>query len=54
MQSTAQTTSAANSVMSSIDNYTPKNVGENGHVQHTISNSAIEQIYQFYFQLIMV
>lgn len=47
-----QTTSAANSIVNSIDNYTPKNVGENGHVQYTISNSAIEQIYQFYFQLV--
>ena len=53
MQTTTQTTSAAaNSVMSSIDNYTPKNIGENGHAQYTISNSAVEQIYQFYFQLV--
>tara|TARA_B100001063_G_C16776420_1_gene565810 strand:+ start:2878 stop:4701 length:1824 start_codon:yes stop_codon:yes gene_type:complete len=54
MQTTNQTTSsaAASSIMSSIDNYNPKSVGENGHVQHSVSNNAIEQIYQFYFQLV--
>jgi len=34
-----------------LDNYTPSQIGENGHVEYGWSNSIQEQIVQFSFQL---
>ena len=39
-------------LIKSLDNYTPTQIGENGHVEYGWSNSIQEQISQFSFQLI--
>ena len=39
------------SVVAALDSYTPKNYGENGHLQHGWSNNDKEIITQLYFQL---
>jgi hypothetical protein len=38
-------------MLKALDNYTPKQISENGHVEYTWSNNIKEKIYQFYFQL---
>lgn len=38
--------------MNAMDNYTPKTLGEKGHVQHSWSNELREKIVQFSFQLV--
>ena len=38
--------------MNAMDNYTPKTLGEKGHVQHGWSNELGEKIVQFSFQLV--
>ena len=38
-------------LVSALDNYTPKQFGENGHVEYGWSNSVQEKIVQFSFQL---
>ena len=38
-------------LITSLDNYTPTQIGENGHVEHGWSNSIQEQILQFSFQV---
>jgi len=38
-------------LVNAIDNYTPTQIGENGHVEYGWSNSIQEQIVQFSFQL---
>ena len=35
-----------------LDNYTPRNVGENGNVQLGWSNNIMEKIVQLHFQLV--
>jgi len=37
--------------ISALDNYTSRQLGENGHVEYTWSNNIREKIVQFYFQL---
>lgn len=39
------------SLVSALDNYTPKQIGENGHAEYTWSNNIREKILQFSFQL---
>jgi hypothetical protein len=39
------------SIISALDSYTPKQFGENGHVEYGWSNSIIETILQFSFQV---
>jgi len=39
------------SLVSALDNYTPKQMGENGHAEYTWSNNIREKILQFSFQL---
>ena len=39
------------SLISALDNYTPKHFGENGHAEYTWSNNIREKILQFSFQL---
>uniref|UniRef100_A0A6C0ARC3 VWFA domain-containing protein n=1 Tax=viral metagenome TaxID=1070528 RepID=A0A6C0ARC3_9ZZZZ len=39
-------------LVSALDNYTPQQIGENGHVEYGWSNSTQEQILQLSFQLI--
>jgi hypothetical protein len=39
------------SLISALDNYTPKHFGENGHAEYTWSNNIRERILQFSFQL---
>lgn len=39
-------------LVSAMDNYTSKNIGENGHVQYSWSNQLREKITQFFFQLV--
>jgi hypothetical protein len=41
-------------MIKTINNYTPKQLGENGHIENTWSNSIRENICQFYFQLTRV
>jgi hypothetical protein len=36
----------------SLDNYTPSQIGENGHLEYAWSHSIKEQIVQFHFQLV--
>jgi len=38
--------------MKAMDTYTPKNIGENGHLQNTWSNNIQDKICQLYFQLV--
>lgn len=38
-------------LISALDNYTPTQIGENGHVEYGWSNSIQEQIVQFSFQI---
>lgn len=38
-------------LISSLDNYTPTQIGTNGHVEYSWSNSIQEQIVQFSFQI---
>lgn len=40
------------SLVSALDNYTPKKVGENNHVEYGWSNNLNEKIVQFFFQLV--
>ena len=40
------------SLVSAMDNYTPKRVGENNHVEYGWSNNLNEKIVQFFFQLV--
>lgn len=44
--------SIQNSLFSALDSHTPKQIGENGHVEHGWSNNDSELINQFYFQLV--
>ena len=39
-------------LVNALDNYTPTQIGEKGHVEYGWSNSIQEQIVQFSFQLI--
>lgn len=39
-------------LVNALDNYTPQNEGENGHIQYTWSNNFNELFSQFYFQLV--
>ena len=39
-------------LVSAMDNYTSKNIGENGHAQYSWSNQLREKITQFFFQLV--
>ncbi len=39
-------------LINALDNYTPKQVGENGHVEYGWSNDIRERILQFNFQLV--
>jgi Mg-chelatase subunit ChlD len=39
-------------LINALDNYTPKQVGENGHVEYGWSNDVRERILQFSFQLV--
>ena len=39
-------------LINALDNYTPKQVGENGHVEYGWSNDIRERIIQFSFQLV--
>jgi len=41
-----------NSVFNTLDNITPKKIGENGNVEYTWSNNVRERIAQFSFQLV--
>jgi hypothetical protein len=41
-----------NSLFSALDSHTPKQLGENGHVEHGWSNDESELINQLYFQLV--
>ena len=38
-------------LVNALDNYTPKQFGENGHVEYGFSNSIQDLILQFSFQL---
>jgi hypothetical protein len=38
-------------LISALDNYTPTQIGENGHVEYGWSNNIRERILQFSFQL---
>ena len=38
-------------LFNALDNYTPSQIGENGHSEFTWSNSTREQILQLSFQL---
>jgi hypothetical protein len=40
------------SLIHGLDNHTPKQVGENGHVEHGWSHNIDEKIVQFFFQLV--
>ena len=40
------------SLISALDNHTPKQIGENNHVEYTWSNDINEKIVQFFFQLV--
>jgi hypothetical protein len=40
------------SVVSAVDQYTPKQLGENGNVEHGWSNALYDRIVQFFFQLV--
>lgn len=40
------------SLVSALDKYTPKQIGENTHVEYTWSNDIDEKIVQFFFQLV--
>jgi hypothetical protein len=40
--------------ISALDNYTLRQLGENGHVEYTWSNNVREKIVQYYFQLTRV
>ena len=40
------------SVVSALDQYTPKQLGENGNVEHSWSNALYDRIVQFFFQLV--
>ena len=39
-------------LINALDNYTPKQIGENGHVEYGWSNDVRERILQFSFQLV--
>jgi hypothetical protein len=39
-------------LVNALDNYTPKQIGENGHVEYGWSNDIRERILQFSFQLV--
>ena len=39
-------------LINALDNYTPKQIGENGHVEYGWSNDIREKILQFSFQLV--
>ena len=39
-------------LVNALDNYTPKQIGENGHVEYGWSNDVREKILQFSFQLV--
>ncbi len=39
-------------LVNALDNYTPKQIGENGHVEYGWSNDVREKIIQFSFQLV--
>ena len=41
-----------NTFMKAMDTHTPKNIGENGHLQHSWSNNIQDKICQLYFQLV--
>jgi hypothetical protein len=43
-------TALVNSLINALDNYTPTQIGENGHVEYGWSNSIQEKILQFSFQ----
>ena len=43
---------SSNPLFSALDNHTPKQLGENGHVEYTWSNNDSELINQLYFQLV--
>lgn len=40
------------SFINAMDNFTPKSIGKNGHVQYSWSNNMNEKILQFYYQLV--
>ena len=40
------------SLIHALDKHTPKQVGENGHVEHGWSHDLDEKIVQFFFQLV--
>jgi hypothetical protein len=40
------------SLVSALDKHTPKQIGENNHVEYTWSNDINEKIVQFFFQLV--
>jgi hypothetical protein len=42
----------SSSIITALDNHTPKQIGENGSTEYTWSNSVREQIVQFSFQLV--
>lgn len=39
-------------IIKALDQHTPKQIGENGNVEHTWSNSVKENVLQLYFQLV--
>ena len=39
-------------LINALDNYTPKQIGENGHIEYAWSNDIKEKIVQFSFQLV--
>ena len=41
-----------NTFMQAMDTHTPKNIGENGHLQQDWSNNIQDKICQLYFQLV--
>ena len=40
------------SLIQALDKHTPRQVGENGHVEHGWSHDIDEKIVQFFFQLV--
>ena len=45
-------TNSSNPLFSALDIHTPRQLGENGHVEYTWSHSEAEMINQLYFQLV--
>ena len=46
---TQMSTNSSNPLFSALDIHTPRQLGENGHVEYTWSHSEAEMINQLYF-----